>query len=131
MACIDVCQRRISRLAGRTELLELLRLLARCSLGSVGLKPVVLANKLRISVRVTTPMRRPDSPDPGRDAPEGEGNWFPSSDVCEVDGVLGTTIVGASRGVAGAEGEGDADSTIHILCERVAVSLATVCASVE
>jgi len=45
---------------GRTELLELRRLLARCSLGSDGLRPVDLANKLRMSVNVTTPVKRPE-----------------------------------------------------------------------
>ena len=38
---------------------------------------------------------------------------------------------GASRGVAGALGEGEADSTTHIRWDRVATSLATVWARVE
>jgi len=38
---------------------------------------------------------------------------------------------GPRRGVAGALGEGLADSTTHIRCERVATSLATVAARVE
>ncbi len=43
--------------------------------------------------------------------------------ACDVNGV--------ARGVAGVDGDGDAASTTHILCERVATSLATVWASVE
>ncbi|KAK5625486.1 hypothetical protein RRF57_001202 [Xylaria bambusicola] len=54
---------------GRIELLELRRLLARCSLGSVGLRPVDLANKLRMSVSVTTPVRRPERWEPGNADP--------------------------------------------------------------
>jgi hypothetical protein len=38
---------------------------------------------------------------------------------------------GVANGVAGAEGDGEAASTTHMRCERVATSLATVCASVE
>lgn len=38
---------------------------------------------------------------------------------------------GPIKGVAGAEGDGDADSTTHIRCDRVATSLATVWARVE
>ena len=43
----------------------------------------------------------------------------------------GTAVEGPSSGVAGAEGEGEADSTTHMRCDLVATSLATVCASVE
>jgi hypothetical protein len=39
--------------------------------------------------------------------------------------------LGWSRGVAGALGEGDADSTTHMRCDRVAMSLATVWPRVE
>jgi hypothetical protein len=38
---------------------------------------------------------------------------------------------GVASGVAGAEVDGEAASTTHIRWERVATSLATVCASVE
>lgn len=38
---------------------------------------------------------------------------------------------GPIKGVAGAEGEGDADSTTHIRCDLVATSFATVWAKVE
>ncbi len=49
------------------------------------------------------------------------------------DAVAGTGIgwLGASRGVAGALGDGDADSTTHMRWELVATSLATVWARVE
>lgn len=43
--------------------------------------------------------------------------------ACVMDGV--------ASGVAGAEVDGEAASTTHIRWERVATSLATVCASVE
>ena len=102
-------------------------------MGSVGLSPVVLANRFRMSVRVMTPMRRPDRWEPGREEVDtgDEGNWPAKRDDCEVDDVLGVTTVGPSSGVAGAEGDGDADSTTHILWDCVATNLATVCASVE
>ena len=50
---------------GRTELLELRLRLARCSDGSDGFKPLDLANKLRTSVKETTPVSRPDRLAPG------------------------------------------------------------------
>jgi len=45
--------------------------------------------------------------------------------------VLECGWLGVRSGVAGALGEGDADSTTHIRWLWVATSLATVCASVE
>jgi len=38
---------------------------------------------------------------------------------------------GVARGVAGVDGDGEADSTTHIRCALVATSLATVWARVE
>lgn len=127
--------RRASKLAreesklGLTELLELRLLLARCSPGSDGFSPVDLANILRTSVRETTPESLPE-----RRAPA----IADAGTAAAVTGDGGATLVaalvkpcGAIRGVAGAEGEGDADSTTHIRCDLVATSLATVCARVE
>ena len=51
---------------GRTELLELRLRLARCSDGSVGRRPLDLANRFRISVKDTTPDSLPEMFDPGR-----------------------------------------------------------------
>lgn len=47
------------------ELLELLRRLARCSLGLDGFSPDCLANRLRISVNEMTPVNRPEIRAPG------------------------------------------------------------------
>jgi len=146
---------------GRTELLLLRRRRARCSPGSAGWRPEDLANRLRISVSDTTPVRRPDRCAPGRAAAGtaalagmGKGDCGPdpvldagistvvSPDVVAVRcselpdelGLLtvgGDTWVGVSSGVAGADGEGEADSTIHMRWECVATSLATVWARVE
>jgi hypothetical protein len=115
------CYRRTSKLArdesrlGRTELLELLRRLARCSPGFDGCKPEDLANIFRMSVSDTTPLKRPERWAPGNEAAGTEVNTAPGTGDCgfELD-PGGTITVGARRGVAGAEGEGDADSTIHI-----------------
>lgn len=38
---------------------------------------------------------------------------------------------GVDNGVAGLEGDGEDDSTIHIRCDLVATNFATVCARVE
>lgn len=119
---------------GRTELLELLRRLARCSPGSEGFMPDDLAKRLRISVRETTPVRRPERLAPGRAEAgtlcwtccgRGEGGVEPEP------GIRTDPPVGARSGVAGAEGEGEADSTTHMRWAWVATSFATVCARVE
>lgn len=137
---------------GLTELLLLLLLLARCSLGSDGRRPLFLANKLRISVSDTTPVNRPDNLAPGNAAagteagsglcgpvemavPDGTTTLglglIPVAGETGMTGGAMTGWLGARRGVAGALGEGDADSTTHMRWELVATSLATVCASVE
>ena len=132
---------------GRTEALELRLLLARCSLGSNGLRPLDFANKFRISVNDTTPVSRPESPAPGsaeagteENGPWVDGDW--GVDVVMAPGggtttvaepgvglpvlpgeVIGGDSVGVerggkldacSKGVAGALGDGEADSTTHI-----------------
>lgn len=105
---------------GRMELLELRRRLARCSLGSPGFKPVVLAKMLRTSVNDTTPVSFPERPAPASaeagTAAAGAGDGgAPVEEACA-----------ESNGVAGADGEGDADSTTHMRCDLVATSFATV-----
>lgn len=118
---------------GRTELLELLLRLALCSLGSEGRKPVDLANMLRISVSEITPVKRPERCAPG--SAEAGTEWVigggKGSGDCGAEPGPGTITVGASRGVAGADGDGEADSTTHMRWDCVATSLATAWASVE
>jgi len=116
---------------GRTELLELLRRLALCSPGSAGFNPLNLANMLRMSVRETTPLSFPEMRAPAKaeagtaTAGTGDGGaWFDG-------GAPLTWVWGPISGVAGADGDGDADSTTHIRCDLVATSFATVCARVE
>lgn len=129
---------------GRIELLELLRRLARCSLGSDGCSPENLANTLRTSVSEMTAlsfpeMRVPAMADAGT-AVAGAA-WGGTGEVGTVDGLgngplladgaLPRKLCGPMSGVAGAEGDGDDDSTTHMRWDLVATSLATVCASVE
>lgn len=123
---------------GRTELLELLLRRARCSPGSVGCSPVNLANRLRISVKEMTPLSLPDMDAPAmadagtdvaRTAGDGTGDggapwWAAGTEPPEKP-------CGASNGVAGVDGDGEADSTTHMRWDLVATNLATVCASVE
>lgn len=170
---------------GRIELLELRRLLALCSPGSAGFRPLDRANRFKISVSEITPVSFPDrcapgsaaagTEDDGEKTAVGSGSglggaedWFAPpagvAVVAETDGELlpapavvvvaaavvgpdmelliasadppplATTVVvptGPRRGVAGALGLGEADSTTHMRWERVATSLATVCARVE
>lgn len=52
---------------------ELLRRRRRDSAGSAGLRPVARACKLRISVKLTTPTRRPDRRAPGKEEAGIEG----------------------------------------------------------
>lgn len=107
---------------GRTELLELLRLRARCSPGSDGRRPDDRANKLRMSVRETTPVRRPDIWAPGS-ADAGTlccvVPWRGTGDG-GVEPVPGTItvllLVGDKSGVAGEDGDGEGDSTTHMRC---------------
>jgi hypothetical protein len=82
-----------------------------------------------------TPVRRPEIRAPGKAAAETAGNevWMDGEAGVEFIGEERTAWVmdGVASGVAGAEVDGEAASTTHIRWERVATSLATVCASVE
>lgn len=117
---------------GRIELLELFLRLARWTRGSDGFNPVDLANVFRTSVKETTPLSLPDKrapiiADAGTEAAIwGEGGAAGTPCV-KLDG----PVNGVVRGVSGAVGDGDADSTTHIRCDLVATSFATVCARVE
>lgn len=85
---------------------------------------------LRTSVSDMTPVNRPEMRAPAMadagtaDAKTGDGG-------AANGGGIGVKPCGGMRGVAGADGDGDADSTTHIRCDLVATSFATVCASVE
>lgn len=119
-------------------LLELLRLRARlASSGSWGCKPLTLAKRLRMSVRLITPLSLPDRLAPGIADAEIAGatapapaKWAGATELTDVgSGVMGdggTRDAGWSAGVDGPEDEGDGLSTTHIRCERVATSFATV-----
>lgn len=129
---------RIESTLGRI-LLELLLLCSLCSFGLSGLRPDWRANRFKISVREITPVRRPEIRAPGNAAAETAGNeeerfGDPGVDTAGDERIAldieeEVDIEGVTRGVA--ERDGEAASTIHILCERVATSLATVCARVE
>lgn len=115
---------------GRSDALELLRLRARCSFGSEGFRPEDFANKLRMSVSVMTPESLPDRFIPVIEGTAGAVWWLPGSDAW-VDDWGGNALWGPSSGVAGVDGDGEADSTTHMRCALVATSFATVCARVE
>jgi len=103
-------------------------------LGLNGLRPDWRAKRFRISVRDTTPVNRPEIRAPGRaeaetgNAPliEGDAGFDPGGGTRTA-----WVIEGVANGVAGADGEGEADSTTHIRWLLVATSLATVWARVE
>lgn len=116
---------------GRTELLELLRLLARCSLGSDGFRPDDLANRLRMSVSDTTPDSRPDRCAPGSAEEAMEPNVAPGVGECGAEFDPGTATGGAGAGDGAFGGDGDDGSTTHIRWDCVATSFATVWASDE
>jgi hypothetical protein len=126
------------------RMLELLlrRLARRASSGSCGLRPLTLANRFRISVRLITPLSLPDRLAPGIADAEMAGAAAPESGDCDAIGVgiaagsgvtgdEGTNTAGAMAGVGGPDDAGEGASTTHIRWERVATSLATVCARVE
>jgi hypothetical protein len=125
---------RTESMLGLKELLELRRLRSLWLLGLSGLSPDCRAKRFRMSVKETTPVKRPEIRLPGSAAAETAGK-APARDgdagveligdertACEIEGV--------ESGVEDDEDDGDA-STTHIRCERVATSLATVCARVE
>jgi hypothetical protein len=114
---------------GRTDMLELLRLLLLCSFGSEGWSPDWRANRFKTSVKDTTPVSFPEIRAPGRAAAETEGNAGERDGEAGPCGVARTA--GTAAGVAGVDGEGEALSTTHILWLVVATSLATVWARVE
>lgn len=129
-------------------LLELdLRLARRASSGSWGCKPLALAKRFRMSVRLMTPLILPDKWAPVMADADiaGATALVPARCVGAVEltgvgplimegmgemGDGGTITDGVSAGVEGPEDDGDGASTTHIRCERVATSLATVWASV-
>ena len=84
----------VPSMLGRTELLELLRRLARCSPGSCGCRPVNLANTLRMSVSEMTPLSLPEMLAPASaDAGMGDRGMDET--------VGGSGDVGVGRGEAG------------------------------
>ena len=124
------------------ELLVRRRLL-RASSGSAGDRPLARASKLSTSVKLTTPDKRPDMLTPGNtlaltvepgmpSLPEKERDVLPVRSwwLCEEDGGLKGGTWCTNPGDGGMLLEGDGASTIHMRCERVAQSLATVWASV-
>lgn len=116
---------------GRTELLELLRLRARCSAGSAGFSPVDLAKRFKMSVNDTTPVRRPDRWEPGRAAPGTTLKLALGVGDCGVEALVGTSTAGCGV-LTEVAGDGETEpSTTHIRCDRVAISFATVCAKDE
>lgn len=91
----------LSRL-GRTELLELRLLLARCASGSAGCRPEDLAKRFRMSVRDTTPVKRPDTWAPGIAAAGGDEKlWLVARGECGADSPpeVGTSTVGVEQGL--------------------------------
>lgn len=97
-----------------------------------------------MSVRLTTPLRWPERLAPGMAdadmagaaAPERRGDGADAetgAGAAEGRGAMGEgsgITEGFIDGVGGPDDAGDGASTIHILWERVATSLATVCARV-
>ena len=96
-----------------------------------------------MSVRLMTPVNRPEMLPPGIAAAvrllvDVDKTCDPviCGSVDDVDGPVngpggGTMVDGVKSGVGGPDDAGDGDSTIHILCDFVATSLATVCAKVD
>lgn len=97
-----------------------------------------------MSVRLMTPLSRPDKLAPGMAEADMAGAvaleriggvgvtvgvWCVVGSGAMGDG--GTRTAGVAAGVGGPEEAGDGVSTTHILCERVATSFATVWARVE
>jgi hypothetical protein len=80
-----------------------------------------------------TPVNRPEILAPGNEAAETAGKELWSKGDAGVDPAGEERTAEVGNGVVGADPlrDGLAASTTHILCDRVATSLATVCASVE
>jgi len=85
---------------GLTEILELRLLLDLSSLGSDGCRPDCLANRLRTSVRETTPVSRPEIPAPGTADADTAGN---EDDNPGEAGPAEERTAGVAAGVGGAE----------------------------
>lgn len=111
----------------------------RCRLASSGLcgfSPLTFAKRFNTSVSEITPHILPDMCCPGILA---AGTALPAKAICRGAATEGADIlekVGKGAGTAvgwtcGVAEEGDGASTIHMRCDRVATSLATVCARVE
>lgn len=129
-------------------LLLLLRLRARrASSGSCGCRPLARANTFKMSVRLMTPLRRPERLAPEMAVAEMAGATALVPARCAgavvatgvgplretgrgVMGDGGTRTVGWIAGVEGPEEAGESVSTTHMRWERVATSFATVWASV-
>ena len=106
---------------GLIEELELRLRRERLSLGLKGLRPDWRANRFRMSVNEMTPVNRPEIRAPGREDAEtalgkaadnagdtgADTEWDGAKTACDIEGV--------ARGVAGVDGDGEADSTTHIL----------------
>ena len=109
-----------SSMLGLREELELRLRLSLWSLVDAGWRPDCRANKFRTSVRDITPVKRPDMRAPGSaEAETAVTGKTPASDgEAGCDPKAGANVAwvidGVARGVAGADGEGDADSTTHI-----------------
>lgn len=120
---------------GRMEELELRLRRDRLSLGLNGLRPDWRAKRLRMSVSEMTPVNLPEIRAPGKAEAETAGNVpDKAGDTGPEPGAVegkAWVIDGVAKGVAGVDGDGEAASTTHIRCERVATSLATVWAREE
>jgi len=109
-----------SSILGRKEELELRLRLSLWSFVGAGLSPDWRANKFKISVKEITPVKRPDMRAPGSaEAETADTGKAPANDGeagCDPTGgtKVAWVVEGVVRGVAGADGEGDAASTTHI-----------------
>ena len=103
---------------GLTELLELRRLRSRWSLGLNGLRPDWRPKRFKMSVRETTPVKRPEILAPGIEAAETAGNDPARDGEAGVDEFgewrLAWLMDGVANGVVAGDGEGEDDSTTHI-----------------
>lgn len=82
-------------------------------------------------MRDTTPVRRPEMRAPGKAAADTGNALLREGDAGLELARTAWVMDGVASGVAGCEGDGEADSTTHIRWLRVATSLATVWARVE
>jgi len=119
---------RTESILGLTELLDERRLLERCSLGLEIWRPLCLPKQFRMSVRLMTPVKRPEMGVCCKDEAVTAGKEAPiAGDATGELGSMGTA--GVVSGVEGVEDEGEAASTIHSRCALVATTFATTCES--